>query len=754
MRTTRNMIGTVVLLAALALSMGIARAAEPDVPKPIELPQQATEAEPGKEIEHKFEQKGDVLWLRVKVEKAGALYYVGHCIGQEGDWIETSVALFDAKGVRVGTGDVKWIKSQGFTKWRIQQFWHTPVQPGAYHLRVTCTKTNGFGWAILVGTEPADGDDKPATARPVESGKPVKLRLLPAGDVDHFRFEVKERGYALVTRTAGQQTVFKLRYALVDAAGKALTAHDEPSATKEQHGETFWAARVRPGAYTLAVRSPEPFPDEVELRLDVLKELDPYEPNDEPAQAMPVPVNRPMTIRLLPAGDVDWLRFSLDHDGVLAIFQPWGRDTKVQFKLELRDGKGEKEIPLSTLWSNWPGNDTWRAARLKKGDYMVGVSGPPSAEERGITLEFERERDLCEPNDDPSQATAVPGIFDIRPYPYGDVEWFAFEATEPSILTINFLHAGLWKHFDTEIHVEGKKPYSPDLYYCQPRSGSGECDYVARVIVPAGKHKIKMSLNGARKEVQAVDFDLIPNDALDPYEPNDVREQAHPITFGETMKFRLIWRDLDWFYFEAPEDGYVTFRFTKTPWPVDPHIMLHTEQDEKPIHVNWHQWQGGMAGTLRNFQRAMPVKKGRVDVKIFDTANGVGNDFVEMEMRFHPKIEAQDTNFYIVGFQTDASASEQLEAIAGVAGGWHKITMEPTYLPELLTQTVEAAAARRAPAAPEEPEAQKPKLAARTLRSRPARWLILAAIVLGGILMLFMFKKRKKEGQGGPDGKA
>jgi len=132
----------------------------------------------------------------------------------------------------------------------------------------------------------------------------------------------------------------------------------------------------------------------------------------------------------------------------------------------------------------------------------------------------------------------------------------------------------------------------------------------------------------------------------------------------------------------------------------------------------------------------------------------VGNDFVEMEMRFHPKIEAQDTNFYIVGFQTDASASEQLEAIAGVAGGWHKITMEPTYLPELLTQTVEAAAARRAPAAPEEPEAQKPKLAARTLRSRPARWLILAAIVLGGILMLFMFKKRKKEGQGGPDGEA
>ena len=739
------------LLCALFVLMPLAGATAQEAAAPVKLPEKATEVQSGASTAFTFKKPGEIAWIKIDVKAAGSLTFDGH-----GHWYDRTagVQLFDSQGRRVGSGDAAWHSVyRGYAR---EQFWSARVAAGVHYLRVTCTKTNGRAYYVRLATEPADGDDARDRARPLGPGKPVSLRIAPAGDVDHYRFEVKKPGWAVFHRYRGQRVYVKLSYTLLDASGKEI-AKGSPSITEQTDGDMFWAAPVEPGTYTAAVRAPVPFTDMAKLTLSLIGE-DLYELGDSPADAVPVPVNQPIPILLLPAGDVDWLRFSVPHDGVLAVFQAGGRNDRWRMKCELQQQNvdGKPAVALSKMWTNWPKNDCWSAAPLTKGEYLLKLSGAPNPKSRSIRLEFERELDPNEPNNDPSQAKVVSGTVRLRPYPPGDVDWFAVEAGEPGILTITQFNA-YWTKFQIDVHLEGsKKPFKLGYRYEKARSGHGDNDCVSRLLVPPGTHKFRLS-SGTRVALQEVEFDLVPNDTKDAYEPNNTRELGKRAPLDETIRFRIIPGDSDWFHFDAPADGIATFHFTKSPSPTDPAVNLYNAGDERPTPVNWFSWDGGLSGTQRNFQRAVPVKKGRVDFVVTDRAGRLGDNILNLEVRFFERAKEQDSNLVVIGFQAGDSANAQIDAIAGVGGGKAVATTQPARLSAVLEQTVEEAegrrveAVKRAQAARQAAERQAAEKQRETAAGSNAPWIVaVAATVIALVIIGVLRVLRRKRSASGP----
>jgi len=357
--------------------------------EPVSLPESAARVEFGKAVEHTFSARGEVLWLSVEVKRPGYLIYTG-----TGRNARADVAALDAKGLPVGGGNWQW------AGWK--QFWSAVVRPGVHYLRLTCTAPDKTPMSITLSTPPMDPgepDDTPARARGVEPGRSVDIRILPAGDVDHLRFQVEQAGYAVFTQIGGRGAPVRLQYSLLDSAGTGVADTSKNLPIQLGRSDLWSALRVGPGGYTLAVRSGKAFPDMVQFRVNVMAEVDAHEPNDRRETARPVPLGSVLSVYILPAGDVDWLRVSVPGDGVLTCRQIGGRDAAGRFRFQLWDAGGEREYQLPR--SRLDGEDAWTATRVSGGDCLLCVSGLASLTPLKLQLTFEPDAAASAPVEPP-----------------------------------------------------------------------------------------------------------------------------------------------------------------------------------------------------------------------------------------------------------------------------------------------------------------------------------------------------------------
>jgi len=373
----------------------------------ISLPASAVRVEPGKTVEHIFTARGEVLWLSVEVKGPGYLIYTGSARNARAD-----VAAFDAKALPVGGGNWQW------AGWK--QFFPAVVAPGVHYLRLTCTAPDRAPMSITLSTAPMDpgepddtrlpdGGQAPDRARGVKPGRPVEIRILPAGDVDRLRFQVGQAGYAVFTQVGGRGAPVRLQYSLLDSAGTVVADTSKNLPIQSGRSDLWSALRVDPGRYTLAVRAGKAFPDMVQFRVDVMQEVDAYEPNDRREAARPVPLDSVLPIYILPAGDVDWLRISVPGlprrrpgepgDGTLTCRQIGGGDAAGRFRFQLWDAAGEREYQLPR--SRLDGEDARTATRVSGGDYLLRVSGRPSLTPLKLRLTFEADAATSAPVERP-----------------------------------------------------------------------------------------------------------------------------------------------------------------------------------------------------------------------------------------------------------------------------------------------------------------------------------------------------------------
>jgi len=650
------------ILMVLALA-GQAAGQDDAVKPPADVPAVA----PGEATKLVFDEADKATWLKITAEKAGRLL----CLRQDG-FGGIDVSVHDAEGKRLG--GARWGDRQGFTT--------VAVAAGDCYVRLRNDRRTDTPCYVALTTI---ADDAPKLLE-----KPFVYPALPPGGMSYATFAAKGRGYVFVAGPEDKESRWKLNYALLDAKGEML--HTSVGA-RAYYGNDEWAAyRVEAGTYTLVAwnspRSEKPFAPTLEL----LEELDTFEPNDTPELARTIPLYHEVSLRVLPAGDVDWLRVTVPGDGVLILKQHTWRETGIAFDAQLYDAAGKDRIALSGRRSTQ--EYMWWAGRVKKGEHLIAVRSQPSRKEQRFSVELQPQTDAYEPNDSPEQAAEVRGTARLRCFPPGDVDCFTIKVEEPSVLTVTQVAAdGGPVRYEGGILFEGREKEKPQpLLFAWAGTDPDQTrrNRMAVVNLPVGTHKVRLQGSGSSPSLQTVRFEVAPQD--DPYEPNNTRDRARPAPLGEQMRFRLPPYDDDWFYFDAPSDGIVTFHFLTHPAPADPSVYLLEEGDEQPRRLEWFTWDGGLSGTQRNYQRAFPVKKGAVYFFLRDGNDRFGH-FLDFRVDYYPRSEKQDANLYLIGFQTDESADEQIKAIADAGGGMAQSTTQPAELPEILKRTVEHAKA-------------------------------------------------------------
>jgi len=696
-------------------------------PRPLTatLPDKAVDVTLGKSMQHTFRDRGELLWLKVQIKQKGYLLYNSQVDqARVGD-----VELFNDKGACVSPD--RWTTTYGG-----RQSWAAAVEAGTCWLRLKCDRPDTKPVTFTLTAEPLDPgepDDMIDAARAITPGKPVRLRICPRSDVDHLRFEVEQAGYVVVRPLRGGKP-WMPRLILVDPFGKVAAGTKGVGYTRSANDEEWWAARVWPGTYTLSVSGSPLSAEMAEVTVDLMsnEKTDIFEPNDTPQFARAVPLGWNLPLRLLPAKEEDWFRLDVPADGVLTLRHLTGKLPRLKFLL--RGATSDKPIDLGL--SRTRGDETWRAARVAKGDHLVCVSGWPSLGEQLVRFDFETETDLYEPNDDADHAAAALGMVHIRTFPPGDRDWFIVQAEELSILTVTVPPGDFKTSYQGSILSPGdEKPRTMPFTYAEPRPGRKDRDWVASVNIPPGEHKIQLWDTRFVRQLQAVRIELTPQD--DPYEPNDTREQARAVSVGQSVHIRLDGEDEDWFTFDAPADGFAVFHFTGK----GASVYIHDPESGKLKRLLWPSVGLSQPGS---FHRAVPIQKGRFEFVLKHSGAQVMNRLLEFEFGFSPLGGEEDTNLFIVAFQTDEGGSAEVGAIAAAGGGRALATTRPEDLPEILKGTVRAAETRRIETQPPEIAASAPAPASQKGSSSWMIWMgISVAAIIAGVVVLLVLRKRK-----------
>lgn len=282
--------------------------------------------------------------------------------------------------------------------------------------------------------EPNDAPGTPATA---PEGVPLNGSVCP-GDQDFFVIDVAA-GEAVDATLTFNGTESDLDLAFVDAAG-ALIAQDAGGEFPERLRRRFPDAttvfvRVRgfgtsTGDYTLTIEREPPF----------VCGADAFEPDDDVAQARPVPLNGDLgpESHTVCQGDVDLLSIPLE-DFERAVVRALYEDTDVEIAIEILDATGENVIATSP-----PATGGAAISYDAVGDETVlarirGAGGAIGPYTLSVTKENQLDcaPDSSEPNDDVDVASALPDPSDLLSICESDQDFFAIEGLADKKLVVD-----------------------------------------------------------------------------------------------------------------------------------------------------------------------------------------------------------------------------------------------------------------------------------------------------------------------------
>lgn len=241
------------------------------------------------------------------------------------------------------------------------------------------------------GDDPLEPNDGPAEAAALAPGRQF---ALVHGDPDWFRLSVPARG-ALAVTLLGAAPGLSLRVAAVEAPGQELIGPAAAATTRERGevqdgGRAVWiVGGHEPGEVLLEVVRAADAPDAlIPYQLLVEAPADDWrEPDDVPAQAKPLEVDRPL--RLLQR-DEDWHRVELPAGRALrARVEPLaaagGEAAPGDVDLLVTDVEGvplRAAVPVGRREASLPASDAPRVVLLR-------VSGDGSGVPYRISIAFE-----------------------------------------------------------------------------------------------------------------------------------------------------------------------------------------------------------------------------------------------------------------------------------------------------------------------------------------------------------------------------
>ncbi|MFD1686943.1 S8 family serine peptidase [Halobellus litoreus] len=297
---------------------------------------------------------------------------------------------------------------------------------------------------------------------------------------------------------------------------------------------------------------------------------DSNEPNDDPSQATALPIGETVTGEVSDPDDPDWFVFEVQTEGPIEFDFARTGDGTGTLTVTFLDAQGQpisSDIPFlsgesDTITGTLPA-DTYYVLVGSGSDDGVGpydltyvdLEGPqpPEPEPPGA--------DPNEPNDDPSQATALP----IGETVTGEVadpndpDWFAFEVQADGPVEFDFARTGGGTGTLTVTFLDAQgQPISDDIPFLPD-----EFDSIAGTL-PAGTYYVLVG-SGSDDGVGPYELTYVESDVPDgdSNEPNDDPSQATALQSGVPVTGVISTPDdPDWFVFQT-DPGAVQFQLTR-----------------------------------------------------------------------------------------------------------------------------------------------------------------------------------------------
>ncbi|HMA68281.1 MAG TPA: hypothetical protein VKN74_00280 [Candidatus Mcinerneyibacterium sp.] len=275
-------------------------------------------------------------------------------------------------------------------------------------------------------------NDKIQEAVEIKLGEPVSMKIKPVKDVDWYKFKVSEKGYLKVTSSKIPEKIDpEVSFALFEEwegkKEKFIRKNlDLPAAT----------AIPKPGEYYIKINdkyNDDESSDDFKIKVDFIKEMDQYEPNNIPEEAKVVESGKILNIAIFPDEDREWFKINVENQGYLSVKvkkSPEKIDPMIKFveydewaDPKISNLKGWDKLPEACFVS-------------KKGEYYFVISDQyddgMSEKLFDVKIDFIEEMDKFEPNNKFSEAKEIKRGVVIQPaiFPREDNDYFKFKLTD------------------------------------------------------------------------------------------------------------------------------------------------------------------------------------------------------------------------------------------------------------------------------------------------------------------------------------
>jgi hypothetical protein len=533
-----------------------------------------------------LESVGDVRWWRVVVREDGVLRYRG--TGKE---TRLTPTLFDRHGQEIPAVAPDWLQTD--------RIWAARVRPGTVYLRLTANRTDGETFRYQLLLEGLDADE-PDDVRPQELGREFKRRSLPRGDIDAVSVEVDRRCLLIVRQFNALASDRQMQFRILDADGDVVADTIAGFPRFWDDGDLWVAVRAEPGTYTVQTWSVDTGWGYSRLQIELMEEMDPYEPNDSAALSRSIPLGRWISLLNLPDGDEDWFRVTVPATGILTVVQRKPDRTRVRIEAELeRDGE---TLPLS---DRIPCEDGLvQSIVVEPGAYDLKVATvQPDILPVEVRGDWEPFQEVAEPNQTLAEAGELPLHLRLRSWPPGDVDWYSLTLDESKQVTLRSP-----KRIALRLLRDGELVRIPSVL-------DGDDGWVGRVNLGPGAHGLRFEAVDPSPDRISLVTDL--ENQVDAFEPNDRRSEAAWCPSSFTAPITLFPGDRDWLELDLSSRSLVEFRLlgveedsriqiaipdldVSQRFPIEEAAVITLEADAGPLAVCLSDEKGtGRAVTLQ-----------------------------------------------------------------------------------------------------------------------------------------------------------
>lgn len=462
------------------------------------------------------------------------------------------------------------------------------VEPGDYFLKIHDANNNvGVRYTVTASLQMAPDPYEPnpdfTHATSLNIGDMLQGYIFPGGDEDWYKVSFTDPGTLSVSLTNIPEN---LRGYITIYDSNTSYTYVTAYANYDQDNVHLDYNVAVPGTYYIRIhdRDSDKNPEATyTLTTSFVAAPDPFEPNGDIWHST-ILTQSPVNAYIFPANDEDYYKLYAEAgselvikvDNVPANLRPYlalyNANTGYMYKTATTDTEGSPVTLTYTVEdtgyyylkihdrdSDWSSASTYRLT-VTGADLTYQPSDQPATTE-------------TEPNNEFRFATLV-GTGDVTGTFGGDDDWYRFEVTEASRLTLSLTVPSTVRSVI--------KLYNANYSERASRSAenAGDFSWVTFDIDEPGTWYVRVYADGGTVSEESYQFSVSLDPAVDSFEPNGNYASAQLLTFGQPVQANIFpTADQDWFRMEVGEPGVIRFELGDVPENIEISLVVYNQNN-------------------------------------------------------------------------------------------------------------------------------------------------------------------------------